>query len=365
VRRSGRGKFIALLLIVLCLIAGWTGLWFYAAKVAQETMAGWRAREAKAGRIHTCASESLGGFPFRIEFTCGTSASEFRSLNPPMQLTMADIHAAVQIYDPTLLIAEINGPLTIGDRGAAPSFSANWNLAQASLRGTPSAPERLAVVLDKPVLNRLGAGIPAPVAQAARMEFHGRIAEGSARDNPVIETVIRLNDAALPFWSALAEAPVTSETTAVLRGLKDFSPKPWAARFREIQADNGSIEITQMRATQGEALAVGSGTLKLNAAGRVEGRLQLTVVGLEGFLKKIGIENAAPVDRLAGTLDRLLPGLGAVARSQAGAGIAAGVNLIGEPTTLEGRKAVSVPLRFVDGVMMLGPIQVGQVPPLF
>ena len=32
---------------------------------------------------------------------------------------------------------------------------------------------------------------------------------------------------------------------------------------------------------------------------------------------------------------------------------------------LEGKKARAFPLRFVDGAVFLGPLKVGQVPPLF
>jgi hypothetical protein len=71
------------------------------------------------------------------------------------------------------------------------------------------------------------------------------------------------------------------------------------------------------------------------------------------------------VDKLAGALDRLAPGLGNVARQQAGANISLGVNLLGEQTTLEGKRAVTLPLRINDGSMFLGPIPIGNAPTLF
>jgi hypothetical protein len=64
-------------------------------------------------------------------------------------------------------------------------------------------------------------------------------------------------------------------------------------------------------------------------------------------------------------LDRMLPGLGAIARQNATPGIVAGLGAIGQNTTLEGKPAVSVPLRFDDGEVMLGPFRVGRIPPLF
>jgi hypothetical protein len=54
-----------------------------------------------------------------------------------------------------------------------------------------------------------------------------------------------------------------------------------------------------------------------------------------------------------------------VARQQAGANIALGINMLGEQTMLEGKRAVTLPLRFTDGSVFLGPIPIGNTPALF
>ncbi len=41
------------------------------------------------------------------------------------------------------------------------------------------------------------------------------------------------------------------------------------------------------------------------------------------------------------------------------------INSLGTEAMLEGKKARAFPLRFVDGAVFLGPLKVGQVPPLF
>jgi hypothetical protein len=101
----------------------------------------------------------------------------------------------------------------------------------------------------------------------------------------------------------------------------------------------------------------------------LEGQLRVTVAGVEQFLNSIGAQQmvqASPgMDKVSGALDRLLPGLGNVARQQAGANIATGINLLGEQTTLEGKRAVALPLRFDDGRIFLGPIPIGNAPALF
>lgn len=368
VRRTRR-RYITLAAVVALVLAGWSGLWYYAVTQARDVLDGWLAREAKAGRVYACGSEDIGGYPFRIEVRCDNAAALFRALQPALEVKTAGILAAVQIYEPDLVIGEFTGPATIGDAGHPPLLGANWSLAQASVRGTPAAPERVSIVFDKPSVERLSGDDRNRLMQANRVELHGRIAEGSAADKPVIEAVLRAEAVSAPFMHAAAVQPLDADVTALLRGLSDFAPKPWAVRFREMQAAGGRIDITRARIQQGNILAVGSGQLALNPQGRLQGQLRVTISGVEEFLDKIGaqrmVQNSPTMDRLAGFLDRFSPGLGNAARQQAGTNIAAGINMLGEQTTLEGRRAVTLPLRFEDGAAFLGPIPIGTTPALF
>src|SRR5512145_1228683 len=70
VSRRRRWPLVLIAAIVVLLIAGWTALWFYAAARARTEIAAWRERESQAGRFYDCASELIGGFPFRIEWRC-------------------------------------------------------------------------------------------------------------------------------------------------------------------------------------------------------------------------------------------------------------------------------------------------------
>ena len=367
-RRTGL-RYTILLFIVLALIAGWTGFWKFAAGKAQETIDGWRARESKSGRIYNCASQSVGGFPFRIEVNCDDASALFRSNQPPLELKTSSLVVMAQVYQPGLLISEFHGPLSIGEPGKAPDFIVDWKLAQSSVRGTPAAPIRASLVLDKPTVDRVKSNDRQSLLRARHIELHGRIAEGSAASKPVIEIVLQLDQASASTLHPAAEQPIDANIIAVLRGLNDFSPKPWPARFREIQAAGGRIDITQARVQQGEILAVGGGSLSLNGNGRLEGQLRVTMAGLDQFLAEIGaqqrVQTSPNMDKLVGALDRLAPGLGDVARQQAGANISLGINLLGEQTTLEGKRAVTLPLRFNDGSVFLGPIPIGNTPALF
>src|SRR5262249_53731246 len=107
----------------------------------------------------------------------------------------------------------------------------------------------------------------------------------------------------------------------------------------------------------------------LNSNGRLEGELRVTMAGVDQFLAAIGAQQKGQtspnMDRLVGGVDRLGPRLGDVARAAAGGKISLGLNLLGEQTTLEGKRAVMLPLRFNDGAVSLGPIPIGNTPALF
>jgi len=366
--RSGR-RYISLLILIAALCVGWSRLWNYAATRAEVAIEGWRAREAKAGRVYTCGSQSIGGYPFRIEVNCDDAAARFASNQPPVEIKSRGILIAAQIYQPDLFICEFHGPLTIADPGQPPSLIVNWKLFQSSVQGTPAAPQRVSLVFDKPVVDHVSGGNQQNFLSAKHIEIHGRIASGSVADNPVIEVALNLEQTSAPGLHPAAVDPIDADITGVLRGLSDFGPKPWPVRFRQLQAAGGGIEITQARVQQGETTATGSGTLSINANGHLEGQLRVTVAGVEAFLNSIGAQQmvqASPsMDKLSGMLDRLAPGLGNVARQQAGASISAGINLLGEQTTLEGKRAVILPLRFDDGAIFLGPVRIGNAPTLF
>jgi hypothetical protein len=367
--RRRMGRYITLVILVAALIGGWSWFWHYAADKAQAAVEGWRAREAKAGRLYSCGSQHVGGFPFRFEVNCDNASAQFRSNQPPVEVKAGSVLVAAQIYDPKLLISEINGPLTIADIGQAPKIIANWKLGQSSVRGTPKSPERVSLVFDEPVVDLVSGDKKVNLLHAKRIEVHGRIAAGSAANNPVIEIVFRLNHASAPAFNPATVAPVDADVTGVLRGLGDFSPKPWRERFRELQKKGGRIDITRARVRQGDTLAVASGSLSIDPNGQLDGQLKVTVAGLEPFLIAIGaaqaVQKSPNMDKVAGMLDRLSPGLGDVAREQAGANLSLGISMLGQPASLEGRNAVTLPLRFKQGTAFLGPIPLGSTPALF
>jgi hypothetical protein len=390
-RRRPLWRLFIMPVLLLIAAAAWSVFWFYAASQAEVTADAWRAREAKSGRVYDCAKRSVAGFPFRLEVRCDGASVSLQSQTAEQAATQAAITAKLgeilvvaQVYDPKLLIAEFTAPATISERGQPPSMVVNWSKARSSVVGLPAVPQRISLVFDDASIDRINGPVQAPLARAKHIELHGRFVEGSPVDHPVIETVLQIAAGSVQGLHPLLAEPFDAEVRTMLSGLKDFSPKPWPVRFREIQASGGHVEIVQSRIQQGDLIAVAAGPLGLSADGRLDGELQMTVAGIEKVIPALGIEKMldegvpqATLDRVApgvktqdvnnllGALDRAIPGLGKVVKQNANVGVAAGINALGKETVLEGKKARAFPLRFVDGAVFLGPLKVGQIPPLF
>lgn len=376
--------------LVVVLAAGWTGFWFFAASKVDENVDAWRAREAAAGRVYDCADRSVAGFPFRLEVRCsGVSVSLLSqtagqaATQAPITAKLGEILVIAQIYSPKLLIAEFKAPAILSQNGQ-PAMAVNWTLGRSSVVGLPGTPASADLEFDNASVDRIAGSVQAATVRVKHIELHGRAAEGSTPDKPILESALQLTGGSILDVHPLLETPFDADIRTRLSGLNDVSPKPWPQRFRELQAAGGRVEIVQSRIQQGDVVSLATGSLGLTATGNLDGELQMTVAGLEKLIPALGIDKllemgvpqaaldrfapgvkSADVNNVLGALDRAIPGLGRMVRQNANTGVAAGINSLGVEAVLEGKKARTFPLKFVDGAVMLGSLKVAQIPPLF
>ena len=202
------------------------------------------------------------------------SASRFAATTPALSLVsqtagaqapftarLGEIMVIAQIYQPKLLIAEFKAPATLADRGQPPALKVNWTSGRSSVSGLPDIPQRASIVFENPSIDRING----PVADAARdapaaPNCTAGLAEGSARDNPVIETVLQIAGGSVQEVRPLLAVPFDVNVETRMSGLKDFKPKPSPEHFREIQAAGGHVEIVRSRVQQGDLVSVAAGT---------------------------------------------------------------------------------------------------------
>lgn len=369
---------IAPLAAIVVVAGGWSALWYYAANVANRTLAGWVAREAAGGRVYTCGSEGIAGFPFRIQTHCTNAAATLNTVQPPLAVAAQDITFTAGVLHPTRLVGDITGPLTVAAPGQPPSLTANWSSAQISVSGLPPQPDALAVDLAQPRLDRgTGAGA-ATLFAADGADFQARIVEGSADNHPVIDAVVHLASASAPALHSALAKPLQADIEVVLRGFNDLAPKPLAEHFRELAASGGSIAVKSLRIERSNATVVGSGTLTIKPDGKLDGVITVAISGIESIVPELGIDKiiGQSIDKLAGisgqsgqgglaALDRLMPGLSGVVTAGANASLIDDLKKMGQPTAIDGKPATALPLRFSDGTVYLGMIRIGEVPALF
>lgn len=360
---------------------GWTAFWFHAASSTESIIDGWREREAKSGRAFDCGDRHLGGYPFRLEVSCRKTRFEWTTSANPITADLAETLFVADVFDPVTLRAEFASPLRVSEANFGRGLTVSWKGARADLVGLPTAPRLVALTFEGPAARWEGPSGPSSPFQADLAELRARMVSGSPTDNPVVEIVLKLVTARAAAVHLIAEDTFDGDVAVTLRGLKDFSPKPWPARLRELQANGGRIELTNARLHRPGMTAVATGELGLTDKGRLDGELRLTVAGIERLVESLDLEKllahglsaaqektgvkADDITKLLGAVDAFVPGLGNIAREQASSGLKAGLAFLGEKTTLEGQPALTLPLRLVDGRVFLGPVDVGESPALF
>jgi hypothetical protein len=376
-RRRG-GTFLALACVAVVLAAGWCAGWYYAASVANGTLAGWVEREAAAGRVYNCGSEGISGFPFRIQVQCSEASAALKTVQPPFVIGANDVTFTAQVYRPTVLVGEVTSPVIVQAPGeTATSFVATWSLGRLSVSGFPPNPDSFSVDFNQLHVDQ-GTGANAVTwFTADNAALHARIVAGAANNNPVIDTVLHFTAAVAPTLHPVTAEPLQGDIDIVIRGLKDLAPKPMAERFREMRANGGNIEIRALRLERADAVVIGAGTVTLNEQGRLDGTVNVAIAGMENIVPLLGIDKLIDqgVNRITGSsgqpgqglaaLDRLVPGLSGVVRQGATASVIDNIKKMGQPTEIDKKPATVLPLRFSDGSVYLAMIRVGSIPPLF
>src|SRR5262245_59069535 len=209
-RRRPLWRLFIMPALVVVAAAAWSAFWFYAASEAGVRADGWAAQEAKAGRIYACGKRSVAGFPFRFEVRCEDASVTLVSQTAGAELLTArlgEILVIAQIYQPKLLIAEFKAPATLSDRGQPPSMRVNWALGQSSVYGLPDIPQRASIEFNNPSIDRVNGPVATPLAKAGHVELHGRLAEGSTTDQPVIETALLIKGGSVEEVHPVLAAP--------------------------------------------------------------------------------------------------------------------------------------------------------------
>ncbi len=370
-RRSSSRKYVYLTAVLLVGVGLWSVYWITGRQMVAGLVADNVAQARAAGVDLECASQRLGGFPFRFELSCtpldvklqGRGSVEvpaFRAVamayNPQHLIFEADAPSSI------VLLRDLTAPSTAPAVSSVPDIKADWLTARASLRLSVNGLEAFDALTEDLTLNfaalpAMGAESPlemsdvsekalganSGVFSAERMAVHMRKEPGSETG---LELALRFKELQNTTGSAEPSPAVDLELRLGLANAQPLLSGRAQAPLAQYFSQTGDIEVHSLTIKSGSTKLSASGKLRLDDLGRLSGDLPVEIVGAE---------------RIRELLTPLFP-----AGSNIPATLQGAVQGFGTPTSADdGGSAVAVSLKLERGRARVGMIPVADFAPLF
>ena len=336
----------------------YTGVWAFLASQLESGTETAIAQAAAEGTQIVCEDADARGYPFRLGLHCaatGLATPEGASV------TAGSFRSAAQIYDPGLVISEIDGPLAVEAPGTR--IEASWDVARASTRfGTERLNDGRLNVTDVDVSATLD-GAPF-AARVARVFGTIRPNEGD------LDAALTIDDLDVAPLEGRDAPPVDLFLDATLTGaasaLAYDAPPLESLRGRELRlrsldvalAGGGRIEVAGAVAVDGSGAANGTIEVAFSDIAATIDTLAALVPEMEGPLRTAGglLGGSAGGGLLAGFLGGGSDGAG---------GTADGNGTADDGTAGDGERADAMTratITIADGQARVGIIPLGRVP---
>ena len=337
---------------VIVLIAGYTALWFFLASKLEEGADQAIAQAALNGTIIECEGQDAGGYPFRLGLFCDETSVATAT---GVEARTGPFRSAAQIYNPGLVISEVDGPLLATTPNS--TIEAQWDMARASTRfGTSQLSRGILDLTDVTMSAHSDSGEP----------FTAKIARVLGAVQPNGTDL----DASLDV-DGFDPAPVNGRDVPPLDLLVDATVSDAAGAL--------AYENVALESLRGREVTVRSLDVALVGGGRVaiNGALDVDTDGLATGALDVGFSDlSAMVAALSEIVPEYASQLEGVARVLDGGGSGAGgllANVLGrgEPEPAPNAEAetddgldTNVTITLDRGRMKLGVLPIGSLPAL-
>ncbi len=335
-----RGATIGAIVFGL-LVLLWCGYWFASDRIAVGAMRDLVASLAADGRAIDCAQDTTGGFPFSLDLDCGQAS--FHDTRAGMAVGLTRLTATAPIYWPGSVTAALSAPMAIDGPGPGVSFNANWTRAVADAEAGLSGLSRIVFELnDLAVAAKPDAQNP-PFSKlvASRARIAAEPAGGDAYHFALSADDLQIRLKKGGKGGELPALAVEMDVTAHdFGGSLGTNPRgailAWLAR-------GGTVDVKRLLIALGQSSANASGTLRLSPNGLLSGDLNVRLTGLKQLPKTIGKLRSGSETQVKQLI--------------------AAAGMFTKP--VEGNKEASdAPVTIRNGVVSIGVIPVGTIPPL-
>ena len=305
-------------LVLLLLGVAASVWWLVASSLAEKEFDQAIAAEASRGRAWSCGERSIGGFPFRIEAEC-RQAKLIILGERPITITASRVMALSQIYQPRLMLIEIAAPLSLVS-SEGHSTDMNWSIFRASVHlETPVTADRISLEAKDVVIKSTAQNETAHLAQ---IETH-------IRKRPV-ETGTPIDvefaaDVAKASLDSIAGAPLDAHIAGRINQGVALLERSGTNAIETWRKADGKLILDQLTVNRGEQNLNVTGTISLDEQRRPTGKVDVAATGLRDLLKEIGMGQLA--DMMAGD--------------------------------------VRLPLTMTKGRLLLGPLKLADLQPLY
>ncbi|WP_243370375.1 DUF2125 domain-containing protein [Microvirga solisilvae] len=280
-RRSRFWLYTPFILLLLVAIA-WSVAWFVIRGRAADALDGWLAQEAQRGRQWACADRTITGYPFRIEIVCGTLQLKQGAVTASFGRT----EAVAQVYQPRLVIAEIEGPLRVTDGKV--TVQGQWDLMQASIHAAPNGLQRLSAAATAPKFTVTGLLPQEIVTSGQRLELHLRPNPSRAAEK-AYDAALSVAQANIPMLDQLigGSEPTDLNADVTVTQTAGFQGRPLAEELERWRKAGGTLDILMLSGAKGPRRIEAKGQLQLDEQHRPAGQLNLAASGLDGLIGNI------------------------------------------------------------------------------
>lgn len=348
------------LILTVLVGAAWSTYWYFALDIAKAQFA-----RLKSGDLAiTCENETWSGFPFRFTLICDTAAFRLGTGKTTASGQADRLSATVRAYEPNHVIAEIGPPFTITytmspqqNDLALPDtviFNSGTSVLRAGALLTGGKLKQVSVRSPawRGKITATAAGRPIEKADTTADLLAINWTPARPESPDAVAAVLSLQAENLVYAGALGARHGMRDLTVDNAGLQATLVKTEISTallsrsgLRTWQAGGGEVNVSHFNFSNSTQQVEGSGTIRLDSEGRLEGRSDLLVKGMDETLR--GLVDSG---RLSSTQ--------AVLASTA-------IGLLSQTGNKARPGWTGVPVRATKGRLYFGPFKAATLAPLF
>ena len=336
-RRSGCG-IPALFVLILLVIGGWSGYWWFLSNQIRNQLTATETRLEAAGWTIEHAEPEIAGYPFRFHL----ALDELTITGPSGHgLRTARLEAEANAYQLNHWVFVVPGTLDLA-RGSKGWVTVEGQALRASASDLLNRPPRIVVEFNQPRFAPTEGSQPFPIARAERLVVNLIPREGAENQAGLLFDLTGATPRSGGVLAEMSENRVFNlSAEAVLTNTQTLSGPTWRQALSTWSQGGGALTEVRLEATAGDDFARGqSANLTADANGRLQGSLEAHLKG--GTAPLAGLARAPGVDPRA----------------------AAAVTL-GAQLTSGFRGETNLTLNFTNGRTVIGPVSLGPAPRLF